>query len=59
MKIWLSHRDLAQLVKKSILSDIGFAVYYGVSDNKGMFWDISNAEEEIGYKPQDDASLGE
>lgn len=57
MKVWLSHRDLVQLVKKSMLSDIGFAIYYGVSNNKGTFWDISNAEEEIGYKPQDDASL--
>lgn len=56
MKTWLSHRDLIQLVKKSLLSEIGFGVYYGVSNNKGMFWDISNAAE-IGYEPQDDASL--
>lgn len=57
MKIWLSHRDLIQLVRKSLLSDIGFGIYYGVSNNKGMFWDISNAKEEIGYEPRDDASL--
>ena len=56
MKIWLSHRDLIQLVKKSLLSDIGFGIYYGVSNNKGMFWDISNAKEEIGYEPRDYAS---
>jgi glycogen synthase len=57
MKTWLSHRDLVQLVEKSLLSNIDFGVYYGVSNNKGRFWDISNAEDEIGYKPQDDASL--
>ncbi len=57
MKTWLSHRDSIQLVKKSLLSDIGFGIYYGVSNNKGMFWDISNAREEIGYEPRDDASL--
>jgi nucleoside-diphosphate-sugar epimerase len=57
MKIWLSHRDLVQLVTRSILSDIGFGVYYGVSNNKGKFVDISNAEVEIGYEPQDDSSL--
>lgn len=56
MKTWFSHRDLSQLVKKSLLSDIGFGIYYGVSNNKGMFWDISNAKEEIGYEPRDYAS---
>jgi len=56
MKIWLSYRDLFQLVKKSILSDVKFGIYYGVSNNKNMFWDISNATDEIGYKPQYDTS---
>lgn len=55
MKIWLSHRDLVELIRRSILSDIDFGVYYGVSNNKERFWDISNAEKEIGYKPKDDA----
>lgn len=54
---WLSHSDLIQLVKKSLLSKRDFGIYYGVSDNKGRFWDISNAEKEIGYYPQDDAFL--
>jgi dTDP-4-dehydrorhamnose reductase len=53
---WLSHRDLTQLVRKSLLADVRFAVYYGVSNNKKRFWDISNAVEEIGYQPEDDAS---
>jgi hypothetical protein len=44
-------------VKKSLLSERDFGIYYGVSDNKGRFWDISNAEKEIGYHPQDDAFL--
>ena len=57
MRTWLSQRDLIQLVRKSILSDVKFGIYYGVSNNRGRFWDISSAEEEIGYKPQDDASL--
>lgn len=56
-RIWLSHKDLTQLVKKSILSDVKFGIYYGISNNKGKFWDISNATEELGYEPQDDASL--
>jgi nucleoside-diphosphate-sugar epimerase len=56
-RTWISHRDLIQLVKKSILSEVEFGIYYGVSNNKGRFWDISNAGEEIGYHPEDDASV--
>ena len=53
---WLSHRDLLQLVKCSLTADVEFGIYYGVSDNRKRFWDISNAERELGYRPQDDAS---
>ncbi|UCG12145.1 MAG: NAD(P)-dependent oxidoreductase [Deltaproteobacteria bacterium] len=56
-RTWLSHRDLIQLFMKSILSDVTFGIYYGVSDNRSCFWDISNARKELGYQPQDDASL--
>ena len=54
---WLSHRDFVQLVKKSLLAHVKFAIYYGVSKNRNRFWDISNAMAEIGYQPDDDASL--
>ncbi|MFA5925137.1 MAG: NAD(P)-dependent oxidoreductase [Methylococcaceae bacterium] len=54
---WLSHRDLMQLVKKSLLAEVKFAIYYGVSNNRNRFWDISNAMAEIGYQPEDDASI--
>lgn len=55
LKMWLSHRDLVELMRRSILSDIHFGVYYGVSNNRERFWHISDAEKEIGYKPKDDA----
>lgn len=54
--IWLSHRDLVQLVTKSLLAEVKFAIYYGVSNNKKRFWDISNAIDEIGYQPESDSS---
>jgi len=57
MSIWLSHRDLVKLIKRSIRSDINFGIYYGVSNNKGNCFDISNAQKELGYRPKDDASL--
>jgi nucleoside-diphosphate-sugar epimerase len=52
---WLSHRDLVQLVTRSLLADVGFGIYYGVSNNRRRFWDISDAERELGYHPVDDA----
>ncbi len=53
---WLSHRDLGQLVKKSLMANVKFGIYYGVSNNSKRFWDISNAESELGYRPEDDAT---
>jgi nucleoside-diphosphate-sugar epimerase len=55
-KIWLSHRDLVQLVEKSLTSNVVFGIYYGVSNNRGAFWDISNARDELGYVPMDDGT---
>jgi nucleoside-diphosphate-sugar epimerase len=56
-KTWLSHRDLVALVKRSLLSDTKFGIYYGVSNNKGRYWDISNAKDEMDFEPVDDASV--
>lgn len=54
--MWLSHKDLIQLIRKSIFSDVKFGIYYGVSNNKNCFFDISNSRDEIGYQPEDDSS---
>ena len=53
---WCSPRDLAQLVVKCIESGRRFGIYFGLSNNQERCWDISNAREEIGYEPLDDAS---
>jgi uronate dehydrogenase len=53
---WCSPRDLAQLVLKSIRAEVPFAIFFGVSNNTGRFWDISNAQQLVGYEPQDDAA---
>jgi nucleoside-diphosphate-sugar epimerase len=55
-RIWLSHRDLVQLVEKSLTSDVTFGIYYGISNNRDAFWDISNARADLGYAPVDDGS---
>ena len=55
-KGWLSQRDLLQLVNKSLRSNVVFGIYYGMSNNTGGFWDITNARLELGYNPEDDAA---
>ena len=56
-RIWLSHRDLVQLVEKSLSSAVTFGIYYGISNNKDAFWDISNARADLGFEPVDDGSV--
>ncbi len=51
---WLSERDAAQLVWRSIEADVPFAIVYGISGNTRAYWDISNARELLGYAPDDD-----
>jgi nucleoside-diphosphate-sugar epimerase len=53
----LSHRDLTRLVACAIEAppSIGFGVYYGVSANTWRFWDLANAQAELGFEPADDA----
>jgi len=55
LSLWLSPRDLAQLVQIGIEHpDIRFEIVYGVSGNKRTWYDNSNAQR-LGYKPQDDS----
>jgi nucleoside-diphosphate-sugar epimerase len=53
----LTHSDLGRLVGCALgaPSELRYGVYYGVSANTWRFWDISNATQELGYEPQDDA----
>jgi nucleoside-diphosphate-sugar epimerase len=55
MKEWVSPRDLAQLVTKCIRSDLKFEIFFGISNNTGRYWDISNATKLVGYEPQDNS----
>jgi nucleoside-diphosphate-sugar epimerase len=52
---WLSERDCAQLIEKSLDSDVRWFVGYGISNNPRQFWDIQHAREVLGYEPQDSA----
>jgi uronate dehydrogenase len=55
LSIWVSPRDLAQLVSVGIENpNISFEIVYGVSDNKRSWYDNANAHR-LGYRPRDDA----
>jgi uronate dehydrogenase len=55
LSIWLSPRDLAQLVSIAIdKPGIRFEIVYGVSANRRSWYDNANAER-LGYRPQDDS----
>jgi uronate dehydrogenase len=55
LAIWLSSRDLAQLVSIGIdHPGIRFEIVYGISGNRRTWYDNANAAR-LGYKPQDDS----
>lgn len=55
LRMWLSPRDLGQLVRCSIETSQQFGLYYGVSNNQRRKWDIENVRRELGYAPVDDS----
>lgn len=55
LAIWISPRDLAQLVRIGIdRPDIRFEIVYGVSNNARYWYDNANATR-LGYRPQDES----
>ena len=55
LSIWLSPRDLAQLVSIAIdRPGLRFEIMYGISGNRRRWYDNANAER-LGYRPQDDS----
>lgn len=57
--LWLSQRDLAQLVERGLEADYRYACVYGVSANPNRFHDLEEARRVLGYVPQDAAVLGD
>jgi hypothetical protein len=53
---WCSPRDFAQLLRKSIEAEIDYGIFFGVSNNTGRYWDISNAQQLLGYDPEDNGA---
>ena len=56
LSTWFSYKDMAQMIGLCIDStDIKFGTFFGISGNTRRFWNISNAQEVLGYAPEDDA----
>ena len=53
--VYLSLRDTAQIVERCVQApdDLRFDIFFGVSDNRARFRDISHPREAVGYIPQD------
>jgi NAD+ dependent glucose-6-phosphate dehydrogenase len=51
--MWLSGDDTAQVFRRAIEAEVGYGVYYAVSDNPNRRWDITNTMLELGYRPKD------
>lgn len=50
---WFSHADFARLVRAILISNVRFAIVYGVGDNPGRFVDLEPGRELFGFWPQD------
>jgi nucleoside-diphosphate-sugar epimerase len=55
LSTWSSPRDTAQLCWRALESPLRFAVVYCISGNTRRYWDISSAQELLGYQPEDNA----
>jgi nucleoside-diphosphate-sugar epimerase len=55
--IWCSQRDIAQLIQLCVDApeDLRFDIFYGMSNNRYLWVDLSNAREKLGFEPQDRA----
>lgn len=51
--MWVSPRDMAQALRRAVQAQVGYGVYYVVSDNPERPWDLTNTTVELGYRPQD------
>jgi NAD+ dependent glucose-6-phosphate dehydrogenase len=54
--LWISTRDLAQIIQLSLETPKRFGIYNATSDNPQRHWDLTTARNELGYAPVDDVS---
>jgi NAD+ dependent glucose-6-phosphate dehydrogenase len=55
LRMWLSARDLCNLISCSLRADVPYGIYYGTSRNTRRLWDLGPAIKDLGYTPVDDS----
>ena len=55
--VWCSQRDIVQIIRRCIDApeSLRYDIFYGLSNNKTLWADISHAHKILGYIPQDRA----
>jgi nucleoside-diphosphate-sugar epimerase len=51
--LWISARDLAQIVQRCLETPRRFGIYNATSNNPQRQWDLQSSRDELGYEPQD------
>jgi nucleoside-diphosphate-sugar epimerase len=54
--LWISARDLAQIVLRCLATPRAFGIYNATSNNPQGEWDLRTSREELGYAPVDDVT---
>lgn len=52
-KMWISHRDLNHIVRRALVADVRYGVYFAMSSDAGAQWDLADAQRGLGYTPRD------
>jgi nucleoside-diphosphate-sugar epimerase len=51
LKLWVSNRDMTQLIEKSLETECGYGVFLACSDNEPAIYDLSETKRVLGYEP--------
>jgi NAD+ dependent glucose-6-phosphate dehydrogenase len=54
--LWISARDLAQVVEKSLRTPLRFGIYNATSNNSARQWNLQATRTELGFEPVDDVT---
>jgi nucleoside-diphosphate-sugar epimerase len=54
--LWISARDLAEIVLRCLETPRPFGIYNATSNNPHRHWDLQTSREELGYNPLDDVT---
>jgi nucleoside-diphosphate-sugar epimerase len=56
--MWLSNRDFCHLMERCMVAYLSepFVIVHGMSNNKGMRWDLEGTRTLLDYEPQDDVN---